>query len=101
MFFLKERIMETFLGVDIYRFLLKSPIHFGKIIFKPDVSIQIAVSGEGGGGGFSPVIIYNILIKNKTGSDSFRFKEMHLYHEETPIVDFVTKNIGVLFEKVN
>lgn len=91
--------MSTFLGVDIYKSLLKSPIHFGKIVFKPDASIQIAVSGEGGGGGFSPLIIYNILIKD--GTDSKSFEEMCLHHEETPILDFVIKNLGVLFEKVS
>lgn len=91
--------MSTFLKVDTYRSLLKNPIHFGEIVFKPDASIQIAVSGEGGGGGFSPVIIYQILIKD--GKDSNSFKEMRLHNEEAPILDFIEKNLGVLFEKVS
>ena len=92
---------STFLGVKIYKTLV-SPIKFGKIIFKSDSFIQIAISGEGGGGGFSPLTTFSILIKSGTDySKSLSFIEKKLTIEETPITSFVQENLGVLFEEVN
>jgi hypothetical protein len=88
---------STFLGVKVYKFLQKEEIKFKEISFNPSSIVQIAISSEGGGAGFSPIGIYNILIKNDIDSKSFEETSLD---KETPIKDFIENNIGVLFEKI-
>ncbi len=91
--------MKNFLCAKIYKLLIDKPIKFitylskddkdsetSEIIFNPGGEIKIVESYEGGGCGFSSLIIYEINIEGK------RFKEIRLHRANSPIYDFVTKN---------
>lgn len=91
---------DTFIGTDIYRSLSQGSIQFGEIIFAPNQPIQIAKLSSGGGCGFSPLISYKILLKNEGGSQSFEEHSLG-FDKNTPIKDFIEKNLSVLFEKIN
>lgn len=104
--------MENFLNAEVYKPILDKSIrilsfkHFSdtglkteEIIFNPNCEIKIVTGCSGGGCGFSPLIIYEIEIK-EDGVETKRFKEQHLYEEKEPIRDFVVKNKDVLFQLV-
>ena len=101
---------RIFLEAQVYKLMLDKPIKFitytstdgkepetSEIVFNPGAKIKIIVSGEGGGCGFSPVIIYEITIKEIDGEIQ-KFEEVHLYRDKKPITDFIIKNKDVLFK---
>ena len=88
---------KTFLGTETYRSLLKNSISFEGMDLDPDITIQIVTFGSGGGGGFSPVVSYEIILG---GEGSNKFNEVAGSQRGTPLRDFILNNLGVLFEKV-
>ena len=103
---------RIFLEAQVYKLMLDKPIKFiiytspdgkepetSEIVFNPDAEIKIITFGEGGGCGFSPLIIYQTMIK-ATGGEIQKFEEVHLNRNKTPIRDFVIENKDVLFQLV-
>jgi len=105
--------MENFLEAKIYTSMLNKSIkmlsfqHFSdtgleteEIVFNPNCKIKIVTGCSGGGFGFSPLMIYEIEIKEE-GVETKNFRERSLYEKTTPIRDFVVKNEDVLFKLVS